>query len=311
MCNSTPDLYLFTDASQSGWGAHLEPLGLTAQGTWDINESCIHINNLELKTVYLVLIQFNNCCNRQNCTACYRQHDCSVLHSKTGGGHIPYHCFGKPGSFKLVSVNVNSTTNQTCSRQAQCFNRRVVPSEQDFTCGIDTETKDSYIRFSIVRNSDSRSVHNQTKSSYATVCVANSRPSSLSSRCTISGLPIVRLHVFTVQSDSCSIRKDSTVTPVQNYSNSALLATEIMVQPASELPCGLTDSPSSTGRSVISVSGSSSTHEPRDTTPSRLDVIKQSIRENNFSEKVASRIAQSRRISTHNVRHVESIIRLM
>ena len=58
LCTPTPDLYLFTDASQSGWGAHLEPLGLTAQGTWDINESCLHINNLELKAVYLALIQF-------------------------------------------------------------------------------------------------------------------------------------------------------------------------------------------------------------------------------------------------------------
>ena len=54
----TPDLYLFTDASLMGWGAHLEPSGLTAQGTWSINESCLHINNLELKAVYLALIQF-------------------------------------------------------------------------------------------------------------------------------------------------------------------------------------------------------------------------------------------------------------
>ena len=242
------------------------------------------------------------CCNVQNRTACYRQHDCSVLHSKTRGDTFPTIVSGDLEASQLVSVNVNSTTSQTCARETQCFSRRVVPSEQDFTCGMDTETRDSSNPISVVRNSDGRSVCNQTKSSSTTVCVANTRPSSLGSRCAISKLePTVRVRFSTVQSDSGSTRKNSTVTPVQNYSNSALLASEIMVQPASELPCGLTDSPSSSGRSVISVSGSSSTHEPRDATSSRLDVIKRSVRENNFSEKVASRIAQSRRTSTRNV----------
>ena len=53
-----PDLYLFTDASQTGWGAHLEPVGLVAQGTWSVNEKLLHINNLELRAVYLALVQF-------------------------------------------------------------------------------------------------------------------------------------------------------------------------------------------------------------------------------------------------------------
>ena len=53
-----PDLYLFTDSSLVGWGAHLEPLGLTVQGLWSVNEKCLHINNLELKAVSLALLRF-------------------------------------------------------------------------------------------------------------------------------------------------------------------------------------------------------------------------------------------------------------
>jgi hypothetical protein len=298
----TPDLYLFTDASLNGMGG--------ASGTFRPDGSRNMGNQRKLSSHKQSRVEsclscsdtVCYCCNRQNRTACYRQHDCSVLHSKTRGDTFPTIVSGDLESSQLVSVNVNSTTSKTCARETQCFSRRFVPSEQDFTCGMDTETRDSSNPISVVRNSDGRSVCNQTKSSSTTVCVANTRPSSLGSRCAISKLePTVRVRFSTVQSDSGSTRKNSTVTPVQNYSNSALLASEIMVQPASELPCGLTDSPSSSGRSVISVSGSSSTHEPRDATSSRLDVTKRSVRENNFSEKVASRIAQSRRTSTRNV----------
>ena len=167
------------------------------------------------------------CCNVQNRTACYRQHDCSVLHSKTRGDTFPTIVSGDLEASQLVSVNVNSTPSQTCARETQCFSRRVVPSEQDFTCGMDTETRDSSNPISVVRNSDGRSVCNQTKSSSTTVCVANTRPSSLGSRCAISKLePTVRVRFSTVQSDSGSTRTNSTVTPVQNYSNNALLASE-------------------------------------------------------------------------------------
>ena len=53
-----PDLYLFTDSSMIGWGAHLEPTGLVAHGLWSDEEQKFHINNLELRAVYLALIQF-------------------------------------------------------------------------------------------------------------------------------------------------------------------------------------------------------------------------------------------------------------
>ena len=50
-----PDLFLYTDASSAGWGAHLEPQGLMTSGSWDEEHSPLHINNLELLTVRLSL----------------------------------------------------------------------------------------------------------------------------------------------------------------------------------------------------------------------------------------------------------------
>ena len=55
-----PDFHLFSDDSHSGWGAHLEPLGLEVQGLWDVASEDLHINNLELRAVFLALQHFQS-----------------------------------------------------------------------------------------------------------------------------------------------------------------------------------------------------------------------------------------------------------
>ncbi len=52
-----PVLFLSTDASGVGWGAHLDPLGLLFKGTWSREQAREHINMLELKAVTLALGQ--------------------------------------------------------------------------------------------------------------------------------------------------------------------------------------------------------------------------------------------------------------
>ena len=54
----SPSLQLVTDASQSGWGAHLEPLGLMVSGVWTLEERCLHINNLEMRAARLAISHF-------------------------------------------------------------------------------------------------------------------------------------------------------------------------------------------------------------------------------------------------------------
>ena len=56
-------LQIFTDASNEGWGAHLDDH--TAWGTWSLPESKLHINHLELKAVFLALKAFRTLvCNK-------------------------------------------------------------------------------------------------------------------------------------------------------------------------------------------------------------------------------------------------------
>ena len=56
----SPDFYLFSDASRSGWGAHLEPLDLEVQDLWECASQDLHINNLEIRAVFLALQRFQN-----------------------------------------------------------------------------------------------------------------------------------------------------------------------------------------------------------------------------------------------------------
>ena len=45
--DSSPDVVVYTDASQTGWGAHID-IGNNTCGGWSKSESLTHINYLEL-----------------------------------------------------------------------------------------------------------------------------------------------------------------------------------------------------------------------------------------------------------------------
>ena len=51
-----PDLHLYSDASSSGWGAHL--LDQNVSGVWSVQEKLLHINLLEMKALFLGLQAF-------------------------------------------------------------------------------------------------------------------------------------------------------------------------------------------------------------------------------------------------------------
>ena len=51
-----PDLHLYSDASSSGWGAHL--LDQNSSGVWSDQEKLLHINLLEMKALFLGLQAF-------------------------------------------------------------------------------------------------------------------------------------------------------------------------------------------------------------------------------------------------------------
>ena len=82
-----PSLHLITDASMEGWGAHLEPRSLTLSGLWSPQESHLHINNLEMRAVFLAVSQFQSHL-RDSCVMVSTDNTSVVAYiQKQGGTH--------------------------------------------------------------------------------------------------------------------------------------------------------------------------------------------------------------------------------
>ena len=92
---------VFTDTSKEGWGAHLNEH--TARGTWSLPESKLHINDLELKAVFLAL-EFQDLCSGKN--GCYsnRQPHSGVIH-KQGRRSGPLCAYWGGGSVAIAPGN--------------------------------------------------------------------------------------------------------------------------------------------------------------------------------------------------------------
>ena len=56
LCQVSPDLHFWSDASDVGWGAHLDRQ--VASGLWDSHQAALSINTRELLAVQLGLHQF-------------------------------------------------------------------------------------------------------------------------------------------------------------------------------------------------------------------------------------------------------------
>ena len=123
-----PDLHpkdhsvqLFTDASNEGWGAHLEQA--STKGLWSDREKRLHINFLELKAVSLALQSFKDQC--QNHTVLVATDNIN----KQGGTHSAemcallwkimtwchhYHITLKARSNQGVQIDLSKVVHSSC-----------------------------------------------------------------------------------------------------------------------------------------------------------------------------------------------------
>ena len=88
LCRPQPDLFLFTDASLVGWGAHMGDH--SASGLWSAYWQTQHINVLELRAVMLALKSFHQII--PNCHILLSTDNTTVaayLNKEGGRGHEP------------------------------------------------------------------------------------------------------------------------------------------------------------------------------------------------------------------------------
>ena len=92
-----PDLHpndhsiqLFTDASNEGWGCHLDQSSI--KGLWSDREKRLHINILELKAVSLALRSFKDRCQNQTVLVATDNSTVVAYINKQGGTHSAEMC---------------------------------------------------------------------------------------------------------------------------------------------------------------------------------------------------------------------------
>ena len=100
-------------------------------------------------------------------------------------------------------------------------------------------------------------------------------------------------------SDTCCSRENPT-TSVQNSSHSSVLATTTVVLRTSSISVS-PDSSVTNSKTTDSIQRKICPSKPPNSRPSRLGVIKQSIRDKKFSQNVADFVSRSRRASTQKV----------
>ena len=78
-----PDLHLYSDASSSGWGAHL--LDQNVSGVWSAQEKLLHINLLEMNALFLALQAFQEVVAGHHVTAMCDNSTVVAYVNKQGG----------------------------------------------------------------------------------------------------------------------------------------------------------------------------------------------------------------------------------
>ena len=119
-----PDLHLYSDASCSGWGAHL--LNQHVSGVWSDQEKLLHINLLEMKALFLGSSGFSRRCHRSSRDSDVRQLDGRGVRQQARGHGVPGPVLvGQPpsemdGEFRRPSrCEVSTRTHQCPGRRPQ------------------------------------------------------------------------------------------------------------------------------------------------------------------------------------------------
>ena len=167
---------------------------------------------------------------------------------------------------------------------------------------------DNEFNFPNVQLSQSGSVCDTLQSQTATLCITSSGQSSLRDRCIFHELELSScLRLSSNYADSFCPEQDTPIS-VQISSDNPSLTTTSLVLRSPTTTCLSSSLSSSLSKPINTSKRKVSTSKPPSSQPSRLGVIKQSIRDKKNSKNVADFFSKSRRTSTQKVYDVKWIV---
>ena len=152
----TPDLHLYSDASCSGWGAHL--LDQHVSGVWSDQEKLLHINLLEMKALFLGLQGFREDVIGHHVTAMCDNSTVVAYVNKQGGTVSPGPMLvGQPPSEMDGEFRCPSRC-EVSSRSRQCPGRFPQPSQASYRDRVVSSPSGREVTVSRLGQSASRSL---------------------------------------------------------------------------------------------------------------------------------------------------------
>ena len=301
-------IQLFTDASNEGWGAHLEQS--STPGLWSPQEKVLHINVLELKAIFLALRHFKDQCQDQTVLVAMDNSAVVACINKQGGTHSAEMCallwriitWCHHSHIKLKARHIPGCLNVIAdllsrSNQVQSTERSLHPqvfkqiSQKWFTPHMDL--------FATVNRGGP--ICHSSEPQASTVLVSYPRPEGLEHRCSKHRLD--GSHCLCLPSNGSPSQGDPKNQTMQlsDHTNSPRLARDALVLgPSAALNRDPTTTPG-VDNTPQAVPQLRVPQEPAAPQPPHLVSRSGQLQEQGFSVEVAERIAAPQRSSTRTI----------
>lgn len=235
------------------------------------------------------------------CPRLYRQLYGSCLSKETGGDAFSESMRNSMENPPLVSNSACSASSSTYSREVQCIGRPFVEAEQTNTDRMVSEALDSSEIIQTDGISVGRFVRHTAEQQTTPLRIPCTGHKSVCHRRNVPGLEqSTRICVSTISNDSSHFAQDSNIM-LQNSVDRTFVATKVVVHRSDSAPGVTSSSTSAVARLTVAGKRKVSAPERLNAESSRMGVIQQSVRANNFSAEVAEMVATSRRPGTNKI----------
>ena len=289
-------IQLFTDASNEGWGAHLEQS--STKGLWSPQEKGLHINVLELKAGFETL---QRPVSGPNSASCHGQLNCGSLHKQTRGNTLGGDVRTPVETHDLVPPLSHNLESQTYSRVPECDGRPTFQVEPGSVDRMVTPSTGVQTDLPKVVHSPRGPFCHSSEPQAPSVRVSYPRPPGLGHRCSKHRLD--GSHCLCLPSNGSPLQGDpkNQAMHLPDHTNSPRLARDALVLGPS---AALNRDPSTTpgvDNTPQAVPQLRVPQLPAAPQPPRLVSRSGQLQEQGFSVEVAERIAAPQRSSTRNI----------
>ena len=290
-----PSHTIFTDASLSGWGAHVEPEGLSVSWTMDRRPIPAPYQCARDESNFSLSNTSGPQGKEFHCIGVNGQHYSGSLYKASGRDSFHSYLRGSVEHPELVLSSQHTAVSEAHTGQVQHSSGPYVQNGQTDSNRVVPESGNSKQDFPDHGLSINRPVCHTSEPQAATICVTHTGSEGAINRCHLDGLEShTRLCVSTVPSHS-NCDKQNTDIPVQNSIDSTFMARQTMVSRAPRSVGVTTGIFASNAKSACSAKRQNSASKPGPSTTSRLGIVKQSLRDK-FKRSCGVRLQSSEEI---------------